>query len=173
MNERFKALVSANLILEHDNKILMSKRKNTGYCDGYYSIVGGHVDGNETITQAMIREAHEEAGITINTNDLSVVHVMHHNSNGREFIHFFLRCTQWSGTITNTEPEKCDDLHFFAKQQLPKNIVPCIELALESIFNNVFYSEFGWQTQENIILSTTVKTHDAEIVSLRDQPICK
>ena len=65
MKERFKLIPTSHLILIKDNKILLSRRFNTGYEDGKYSVVAGHLDGNETFIQAMVGEAREEAGIAI------------------------------------------------------------------------------------------------------------
>lgn len=61
--ERFKIVPSVYLILMKDNKILFSRRYNTGYFDGYYSFPAGHLDGGETLKQAMVRETEEEIGI--------------------------------------------------------------------------------------------------------------
>ena len=65
MKDRYKYICAVYLILIKGNQILLLKRVNTGYEDGKYSLVAGHMDGNETIKQAMIREAREEAGIAI------------------------------------------------------------------------------------------------------------
>ncbi len=65
MKERYKFICAVYLILIKENKVLLLKRANTGYEDGNYSLVAGHMDGNETIKQAMIREATEEAGIVM------------------------------------------------------------------------------------------------------------
>lgn len=74
--ERFKFIPSVYLILLKDNKILLLRRYNTGFRDGEYSFVAGHLDGNETLRQAMIREAKEEANIELDLTDLELVHTM-------------------------------------------------------------------------------------------------
>ena len=89
MKQRFKMRVAVHLFLEEDNKILLLRRYNTGYEDGNYSVVAGHVDGDETVMSAMKREALEEAGIEIQENDLKIVQVMHRKSTD-ESIEYFL-----------------------------------------------------------------------------------
>ena len=61
--ERIKLLVAVHLILIENNKILLQRRYNTGYEDGNYGFVSGHIDGGESVIHAMKREAMEEAGI--------------------------------------------------------------------------------------------------------------
>ena len=63
--ERFKLVTAVHLILIEDKKILLQRRYNTGYEDRIYSIVAGHIDGNESVIKTMQREALEEAGIKI------------------------------------------------------------------------------------------------------------
>ena len=77
----FLAPVAVHLLLVRDGKILMLRRHNTGYQDGNYSVVAGHIDGGEQLKTAMIREAREEAGITISPADLTVVAVIHFSPN--------------------------------------------------------------------------------------------
>jgi len=61
--ERFKITPAVYLVLMKENKILLSQRYNTGYFDNHYSFPAGHLDGEETLKQAMVREAKEETGI--------------------------------------------------------------------------------------------------------------
>ena len=147
--ERFKLTPASYLVLIKDGKILLSKRFNTGYEDGNYSLVAGHLDGQETFRQAMTREALEEAGIIVNPEDLRVVHVMHrqstfHDANLRERVDVFTTTEKWSGEPKIMEPHKCDDMNWFSFDELPKNIIPYVKQALEHIRDGVFYSEHGF-----------------------------
>ena len=58
-------LVAVHLILVQDSKVLLLRRYNTGYEDGNYGVVAGHLERDEEIVAAMVREAREEAGIEI------------------------------------------------------------------------------------------------------------
>lgn len=141
--ERFKLIPAAHLFLIKDNKILLLRRANTGYEDGNYSVPAGHLDGNETVTQAMAREAFEEAGVIINPKDFTVMHVMHRQSK-EERIDFFLTTSEWKGEPEIKETDKCDDLSWFTLDSLPENVIPYVRFAIENYKNNVLYSEFGW-----------------------------
>jgi 8-oxo-dGTP pyrophosphatase MutT (NUDIX family) len=77
MLERVKLPVAVHLFLIKDGNILLLRRYNTGYENGNYSIVAGHIDGNEHIYNAMIREANEEAGINILKENLETIQVVH------------------------------------------------------------------------------------------------
>lgn len=140
---RTGASVNAYLVLRKGDDVLLSLRENTGYCDGYYSLVAGHVEDGEGATTAMVREAYEEAGILIEPSALKVVHVMHRQSN-RFNIDLFFECSDWQGNITNKEIEKCASLSFFRMECLPTNTIEYIRDALQAIVSQKFYSEQGW-----------------------------
>lgn len=142
--ERFKLVVAVHLILIENGKILLLRRYNTGYEDGNYSFVAGHVDGNESVLQAMKREALEEAGIAIKEEDLQIAHVMHRKTPERESIDYFLTCQKYAGQIQNMETNKCDELAFYDLNHLPINIIPYIRQALEHDQNHIPFSIFGW-----------------------------
>ena len=142
--ERFKPYAAAYLVLVKDGQVLLLRRFNTGYQDGNYSLVAGHLDGGETAKQCIAREAGEEAGVAINPKDLEVIHVMHKLALDREYFDIYLHAEKWTGNITNMEPNKCDELKWYDINNLPDNILPEVKLALESMNMGVHYSEFGW-----------------------------
>ncbi len=58
---------------------------------------------------------------------------------------FFFTVKDWSGEVTNCEPEKCDDLAWFDLSDLPTNTIPYIKSAIEHFQAGKMYSEFGWE----------------------------
>jgi 8-oxo-dGTP pyrophosphatase MutT (NUDIX family) len=145
MAERFKLIPAVYLLLRKDNKILLLQRANTGYQDGTYSLVAGHLDGDELAKQGMVREAQEEAGITINPKDLALVHTAHRLSRGQagqERLDLFFECWQWQGEPSNMEPSKCSDLRWFLIHDLPSNTLPLIRLVIDNVLAGKPYSEY-------------------------------
>lgn len=143
--DRFKLIPSVYLLLRSKGKILLLRRANTGYQDGTYSLIAGHLDGDELGTEGMIREAKEEAGITVLAKDLRLVHTAHRlsrNQVGQERVDLFFEATKWEGKIVNNEPEKCDDLSWFDVDNLPHQMLPFIRLVIEDVENGINYSEY-------------------------------
>jgi 8-oxo-dGTP diphosphatase len=140
--DKFMMRVAVHLILFKDKDVLLLRRANTPWRNGWYSVIAGHVDGNETITRAMARESLEEGGLKIQENDLRFVHVLHRTSKDCEYIDYFFVPEVYSGEPKNMEPEKCDDLRWFPLDKLPENTIPYIRQALEKIRAGVTFSEF-------------------------------
>ena len=138
----FLAPIAVHLLLVREGKILLLRRYNTGYEDGNYSVVAGHVEGGEELRSAMVREAREEAGIGILPSDLEVVGVMHVKTD-KEYISFFLKASMWSGDVTNMDPEQCDDLRWCDIEDLPDNAIPYVRHAIENYRKGVWFSSFG------------------------------
>lgn len=132
--ERFKLVCAVYLIFKNDNgQILLLQRANTNYFDGFYSLVAGHLDGQESAKNAAIREGREESGVEIIEQDLEFVHLMHRLSTDDERIDIFFEVKNWQGQIVNKEPHKCSDLSWFSPENLPEKTVPEVKFALEKI----------------------------------------
>ena len=144
MTEKFKLIASVYLLFIKDDQILMLRRANTGYEDGNYGLVAGHLDKGESLREGMVREAKEESGVDIAIDDLILKTTMHRRQVD-ERIDYFFQPTKWTGEIINVEPHKCDDLSWFPLNDLPDNIIPYIRQAIECARDGIFYSEFGWE----------------------------
>ncbi|WP_044642163.1 NUDIX hydrolase [Risungbinella massiliensis] len=141
--ERFCVPVTIHVFFRKGDQILLLRRFQTGYQDGNYSVVAGHLDGDETVIQAAIREAKEEAGVDIEETDVHMVGVMHRRSDS-ERIDFFAEITKWSGEIENREPNKCDDLRFFPVEELPVNTIPYVRQAISNYLQNKWFDLAEW-----------------------------
>ncbi|MBN1230463.1 MAG: NUDIX domain-containing protein [Anaerolineales bacterium] len=142
-----KLLSAVHLILLDRENVLLLKRVNTGYEDGNYSLVAGHLDGGETIKAAMIRETKEETGITLTEDALNIVGVMHRDFSD-ERIDFFLTAERWEGEINNCELHRCDELRWFSVDYLPDNIIPYIRKAIQNYREGVWFDESFLYTRE-------------------------
>lgn len=148
MSDRFKLIPDVHVFLSNeDNEVLLLRRRNTGFEDGSYSVVAGHVEADEEITAAAVREAREEVGIELQRKDVEVVGVMHRRSD-EERVSFFLTTSAWSGTIVNAEPDLCDDLSWRSLDDLPRNTIPYLRRALWNYRTGTFYDGFGWDEKE-------------------------
>ncbi len=147
--KRFKLKAGVAVVLIEKDKVLLLRRFQTGIADGQYVLpMGGH-DGNEPLTQTLIREAKEEINIDLKPENLSVCHVMHRfypmpNNLSFEQIDFYFRVKKYKGKIQNNEADRCDDLAFFSLDALPHNTEPFICAALACIQKGEFFSEWGF-----------------------------
>ena len=113
--------------------------------DGSYSVVAGHLEGDETVLAAAIREAKEEAGIQLENGNVSIVGVMHRREDD-ERIDWFLTASHWEGEITNKEPERCSELRWFELDALPSNIIPYVRKGIENYRSGVAFDSFGFDS---------------------------
>ncbi len=141
---RFPATV--HLFFFRERQILLLRRYNTGYRDGEYSVPAGHLDGNETVRLAALREAAEEVAVRIDPDDILFSSVMHRNE-GDERVDFFVEVRLWQGEPVNNEPHKCDELRWADAHALPHNIIPYVRRAIENHQNGVHFDEFGWSAE--------------------------
>lgn len=140
----FSVPVSVHLMLIKDNRILLMRRKNTGFADGFYSMPAGKLEPKESVKDAVIREVKEEINIDIKNETLKAVQVMNRNGIDRERIDYFFTIDRWNGKIKNNEPNKCDDLKWFDIHNLPENIIPYIKEAINNYNKKINFSLFGW-----------------------------
>jgi len=143
VEERHKSMIVVDLMLTRINEntgkkeVLLALRKNTGYNDGEYELPGGHVDENEDLMNAMVREAYEELGIKLKVEELKIEHILHHYKGNR--LNFILTTKKYEGELKIGEPDKCEKIEWFDIENLPQNMYKRAEKVIREINSGVFY----------------------------------
>lgn len=153
-SERHQVIPAVFLVFERNAEILLQRRFNTGFQDGQYTLPSGHVEQNETPTQAACREAAEETGVSVKPEDIKFEQVLYRrgfNDSGDGFnrsqperVDFFFSTRKWKGNPMITEPDKCDDLSWFPLNALPNNLFPVVRTFLGVYPKKNRYQESGY-----------------------------
>ncbi|MFC8045711.1 NUDIX domain-containing protein [Nocardia sp. NPDC057353] len=142
--ERHKVIGDVHLLLTDDEgRVLFGRRANTGYEDEAYHVPSGHLETGESVVDALAREAEEEIGVTVDTSVAEFAHVMHNSSSGGR-VAFFFRVRLVEQQPFNREPNKCDELAWFALDALPERMIPYCREALQHIAAERHFSVYGW-----------------------------
>lgn len=157
-DERGRTLyyVAVDVLLFRGGRILLQRRANTGWNDGKWNLVGGHIENEETIEDCIIREAREELNIKINKEDLEIVHCMQHKTD-RQTIQFYVACDKFERE-PKIQPElvngnvvyKADKLDWFDLDKLPNEIIPSAKLAIQSFAQGKAFSQRGYSDEQEI-----------------------
>lgn len=128
-----------------ENKVLMLKRKSTGFLDGWWWIPGWHLWPGEFFSDAAVREVQEETGLIIQKNNLSspIIVYSSNTQNGESFVWWYALCQWWEGEAINNEPDKCSKISRFPVDQLPKQVIPSSKIALQALLEGRNYIEMS------------------------------
>ena len=77
-----------------------------------------------------------------------VMHILTENPGER--VCFFFTANQWSGNIVNGEPHKCDDLRFFAINELPDNLISFVRIGIQASIEGIPFVEFQSESQADL-----------------------
>ncbi len=144
--DRHKVIPAVYILFRKDNQVLLLKRKNNGYRDGYFSLPAGHLDGGESAIAAAAREAKEEVGVDVLPKQLHLVHTQHRvaESGDHERISLYFEIRTWQGEPKNTEPEKCSELLWADLDKLPPKLVPELGHFFRHLAQKNPYGHFGF-----------------------------
>ncbi|KNB50848.1 hypothetical protein AC230_20725 [Streptomyces caatingaensis] len=131
------------LLLVRDGNVLLSRRRGTGYRDGWLSLVGGHLEDDESVYGGAAREAREEVGVTVRRREVEVVSVVHRLEGGSR-VDFFAVCGRWTGEVSNAEPHKCAGLLWSPLDALPADVVPYMRAAIVNYRAGCWFTSRGW-----------------------------
>jgi 8-oxo-dGTP pyrophosphatase MutT (NUDIX family) len=133
----FSLVPAAYVALLRDNDVLLQQRQNTGYMDGHWSFsAAGHVERDESVHAAAVREAYEELGVRIREADLEAICTIHRRQNerdGGQRVDFFFTVSTWEGEPTVKELERSGGIRWAPLSALPEPVVPVDAVALEML----------------------------------------
>lgn len=151
MNEdRFKIRSAVYVMFIKDGKILLYRRKNTGWQDGKFGIPGGHLEEKETLKQAAVREAKEETGLKIKEEDLELIEIGHRQfipgksvEATHDYLDIIFKAKKWDGNPEITEENKSDKLQWADLDKLPENMIMSVSIMIENYIKNINYFYFN------------------------------
>ncbi len=122
---------------DHHHEVLLQLRRGTGYLDGHWATLAGHVDPGESVHEAAVREAAEEAGVSIKPDDLVPLTTIHRFERGgpavEQRVDVFFSATRWAGVPNLREIGKAAAMGWFPIDELPEPVVPHERLVLETL----------------------------------------
>jgi 8-oxo-dGTP diphosphatase len=138
---RFQVVPAAYVVFLRDGtngtEVLLHLRQNTGYMDGHWATIAGHVEAGESVLAAAARESYEEVGVAIAEADLVPLTVMQRTQNNgdpiEERVDFMFTCRSWIGEPRRVEADKSAELDWFPLSDLPLPVVPHELLVLEKL----------------------------------------
>ncbi len=124
-------LISVNMILEKENKVLLLRRTNTTWMNGFYNFPAGHIESNESPKQCAKRELEEELGIIINEGDLIYVKTIFRSGKNDDMarIDIVFSINIWKGEV-NLRENNSDKILWIEKSNLPINVVPLVRIII-------------------------------------------
>lgn len=148
------------LFLRRDNQILLAMKKR-GFGANRYNGVGGKIDIDETIEQALIRECQEEIGVTPTHYWQVAEHDFiqpESSTPSRMYVYVYL-CDNWIG-----EPIESEEM---APQWFEIKNIPYPKMWQDDEFwlpqvvaGNKIHGKFTFDTNDNLL------THDANVVEM-------
>lgn len=141
--------VDVILILTAADHVLLALREGTGYADGMWNLPSGKLETGEDVVSAIIREAREEIGVTIDPDEPQMVTTVHHrNAVGLARIGLVFTVehnTLRHGEAANTEPHKCAKIEWFPVDMLPSNTYVYTAAAIAGCRDGTRLRLTGWR----------------------------
>lgn len=138
MMSRIKANIVVFLLLTNQKgEVYLQQRSNTGFMDGLYEPIAGHLEYGEYPVQAAAREASEEAGIIVNPEDIELFAVsFNHNQEAGPYLGLIFRTNKWKGKPETIEHDKCSDSGFFELENVQEKLIPQMKNIHETVFSD-------------------------------------
>jgi len=139
------------------SEILLLRRAQTGFMDGFWTLPGGHVEPGELPMAAAQRECQEETGVSVSRPQpicvlpYSSKSGSKRGSKRRDLVHVGLNLVffahQWRQQPYLAEPQMADMLCWVPTTSLPKPCVPWLASVLQLGQQGQWYEELSYEKQ--------------------------
>jgi 8-oxo-dGTP diphosphatase len=99
-------LVVACALIDADNRVLIAQRPQGKALAGLWEFPGGKLDTGERPEQALIRELHEEIGITVREACLAPLTFASHGYDDFHLLMPLYICRRWEGIVVPREGQQ-------------------------------------------------------------------
>lgn len=141
LSKRTLLVAAAYVVLRrpgpHGDEVLLQLRQGTGYRDGHWGTLAGHVDPGESVHEAACREAEEEAGVTVRVPDLRALTVLHRFERDgppvEQRVDVFFEAVRWYGEPALREADRAAAMGWYPLSALPEPVVPHERTVLDAL----------------------------------------
>ncbi|MEZ5552810.1 MAG: NUDIX domain-containing protein [Pseudomonadales bacterium] len=137
--DRFPVVVHLLALSEH--RLLLLRRANTGFMDGWYALPGGHQEAGESPLAAISRECQEELGVC--PLEVAPLCVLPYRSGRHQGVNLVFASSGFDGEPRINEPV-FDLLVWCDVENLPGPMAPWIATALDLRARGHWYQELAW-----------------------------
>lgn len=123
------------MVVDDEERVLLTLRRRAPEA-GCWSILGGKLDFLEKLSECAVREAREEAGVEVELVRLLCVtdHLL--PQEGQHWIAPAYLGRVASGEAQNCEPEKTEEVRWFALRNVPQNLTMTAQNAIATYLNS-------------------------------------
>lgn len=134
MSDELRPKVGIAILIPHDGKILLGKRKSE-HGRGTWGLPGGHIEYGESFEDCVHRELMEETGLKVTNVRFAALTNDIYPHEKRHYVTIFMLCDYISGEAQVMEPDKCEEWQWFDWTNLPEPLFFSIQNLLKQNYN--------------------------------------
>ena len=135
MQKKDLIIVSAVTLVDHDGRVLISKRPAGKHMSGFWEFPGGKLEIGETPEECLIREIKEEIDINLSNFCFSPLTFSLNEYDEFNILLLLYVCREWEGIILGKEKQELKWV--FPKDLYDKNLLPADKELIPFIRDNI------------------------------------